>query len=58
MPRAGALCGFKSDALREIRRLAVTGFPAHLIFYNFRENQIHILRVLHGARDLERLLSE
>jgi toxin ParE1/3/4 len=56
-PRAGALCGFKPEALRATRRLPVTGFSAHLIFYNLLVNQIHVLRVVHGARDLERLLS-
>jgi toxin ParE1/3/4 len=57
MPRAGALCEFKPEALRDIRRLPITGFPAHLIFYKLRNDQIHILRVVHGARDLERLLA-
>lgn len=57
-PRAGALCGFKAEALRATRRLPVTGFSAHLIFYNFLGNQVHVLRVVHGARDLEKLLSE
>ena len=57
-PRAGALCGFKAEALRATRRLPVTGFSAHLIFYNFVGSQIHILRVIHGARDLENLFSE
>lgn len=57
-PRAGALCGFKAEALRATRRLPVTGFSAHLIFYNFLENQVDVLRVVHGARDLESLLSE
>jgi toxin ParE1/3/4 len=57
-PRAGALCGFKAEALRATRRLSVTGFSAHLIFHNFLGNQIHVLRVVHGARDLETLLSE
>ncbi|MFZ0313436.1 MAG: type II toxin-antitoxin system RelE/ParE family toxin [Candidatus Korobacteraceae bacterium] len=57
-PRAGALCGFKADALRATRRLPVTGFSAHLIFYKVSGNQIHVLRVVHGARDLDRLFSE
>ena len=57
MPRCGAPCRFKSEALSEIRTLPIAGFP-HLIFYLFRDNQIHIVRVLHGARDLERLLTE
>ena len=57
MPQSGAPCRFKSELLRDIRRLPVTGFP-QVIFYRFRDNQIHVLRVLHGARDLERLFAE
>jgi len=57
-PRAGARCGFKAEALRDVRRWPVNGFPAHLIFYQILDQQIHVVRVLHGARDLERLLSQ
>jgi len=57
MPRAGTPCSFKSEELREIRRLHVAGFP-HLIFYRFHDHEIQVLRVLHGVRDLDRLLSE
>src|SRR5271166_4913188 len=58
MPRSGALCGFKTESLRDIRRLRITGFPSHLVFYKLIGSDIHILRVLHGARDLEKLFSE
>ena len=59
MPRAGASCRFKAEALQHIRRLPVRGFPSHLIFYQVLDNnRVHVLRVLHGARELERLLSE
>ena len=39
------------------RRSPVAGFPKHLIFYRVREKEILILRVVHGARDLESLFS-
>ena len=56
-PLAGALCGFKLETLRQTRRWPITGFPSHLIFYKVIQRQVHVLRVLHGARDLEKLLS-
>lgn len=40
------------------RRTFVAGFPKHLIFYQAHESEILILRVVHGARDLESLFSE
>jgi toxin ParE1/3/4 len=55
-PRCGAKCGFSADELQNIRRIPITGFPRHLIFYRSEKEEIRILRVLHGARDLENLL--
>ncbi|NJK75351.1 MAG: type II toxin-antitoxin system RelE/ParE family toxin [Microcoleus sp. SU_5_6] len=34
------------------------GFKRYLIFYRTAETGIEILRVLHGARDLEAILDE
>jgi toxin ParE1/3/4 len=55
-PAAGPLCTFKSPELRGVRRTAIPGFPKHLLFYRFDEAEVFVLRVVHGARDLERLL--
>ncbi|HWW15869.1 MAG TPA: hypothetical protein VN310_14505 [Candidatus Dormibacteraeota bacterium] len=38
-----------------MRRMPIAGFPRHLIFYRAEEKEIRILRVVHGARDLESL---
>jgi len=54
-PATGSPCEFTLPALRGVRRTIVSGFPKHLLFYNFDDDEIFILRVLHGARDLERL---
>jgi len=54
-PRAGAPCKFAAEELRDVRRVPVAGFPRHLVFYQFRGNEILVLRVIHGARDLESL---
>ncbi|MGB8915644.1 MAG: type II toxin-antitoxin system RelE/ParE family toxin [Candidatus Sulfotelmatobacter sp.] len=56
-PATGALCLFRSKALRDVRRTNITGFPKHLIFYRFDDDEVFVLRVVHGARDLERLFS-
>ena len=57
-PRVGSPCQFGAEQLRGLRRLSVAGFPKHLIFYQAREGEILVLRVVHGARDLESLFSE
>lgn len=57
-PAAGSPCKFRAEELRGTRRVSVSRFPKHLIFYQARENEILILRIVHGARDLEGLLSE
>jgi toxin ParE1/3/4 len=54
-PRSGAKCEFSANELQGIRRIPITGFPKHLIFYRAEEKEIRILRVVHGARDLESL---
>jgi plasmid stabilization system protein ParE len=55
-PRSGAKCSFSADELQGTRRMPIAGFPRHLIFYRAEEEEIRILRVVHGARDLESLL--
>jgi hypothetical protein len=35
--------------------MTILGFPKHLLFYRFDENEVFVRRVVHGARDLERL---
>ena len=55
-PRAGTICTFRRAELSGVRRVPVAGFRKHLIFYQFRGAEILVLRVLHGARDLESLL--
>ena len=56
-PRSGSPCSFKSEELHNVRRMSVAGFPKHLIFYQLQGREILILRIVHGARDLESLLT-
>ena len=54
-PGIGSRCRFTVDELRGTCRVPVAGFAKHLIFYQPRETEILVLRVVHGARDLESL---
>lgn len=54
-PRAGAISGFQHPELSNVRRVLIPGFPKHLIFYQVRKSEILVLRIVHGARDLESL---
>jgi toxin ParE1/3/4 len=54
-PDSGAPCRFNSDELRGVRRIPIARFPKHLIFYKTEKDETVVLRIIHGARDLERL---
>jgi len=56
-PAKGAPCIFRSPALHDVRRTTISGFPKHLLFHRFDNKEVLVLRVVHGARDLERLFS-
>jgi toxin ParE1/3/4 len=53
--RADALSSFQHAELKNVRRVLIPGFPKHPIFYQLRKSEILILRIIHGARDLESL---
>jgi toxin ParE1/3/4 len=54
-PAAGAPCAFKAPDLKGVRRVPVPDFPKHLVFYRVRGQEQIVLRIVHGARDLESL---
>jgi toxin ParE1/3/4 len=54
-PHSGSPCSFKAVELRGVRRISVAGFPRHLIFYRIDKDSLLILRIVHGARDLQSL---
>jgi len=56
-PRIGVRVESTNVALIGLRRWRVPGFENHLIFYRVTEESIEIVRVLHGARDIESILS-
>jgi len=56
-PNAGSSCRFSAAELLGTRRVPVSGFPKHLIFYKVEGREVFVLRVIHGARDLENLFA-
>ena len=42
--------------LQNLRSWPVTGFEAIRIYYALEEDAIHVIRILHGKRDVRRLL--
>lgn len=55
MPGLGAKFESSNPRLDGLQVWPVKQFPNHLIFYRSRDQRIEIVRVLHGARDLENL---
>jgi toxin ParE1/3/4 len=54
-PRLGTLRRLRNPLLVGVRMCVVKGFEKHLIFCRQIEAGVEVLRVLHGARDMERL---
>ena len=55
-PQIGAIYPTKNPRLVGVRVFRVKRFPSHLAFYLERHNAIEIVRVVHGARDLDAVL--
>ncbi len=59
-PGLGRPRRFRSPTVKNLHSRKVADFPKHLIFYRplQEERGVEIVRVLHGARDLEVLLDK
>ena len=55
MPGMGRMREFKRPDLHGVRSWPVGGFENYLIFYEATEDRLTVLRVLHGARDINRI---
>ena len=51
LPRMGSARMFQRTDLKGVRMLPVTGFERYLIFYAGAGERMHVLRILHAARD-------
>jgi toxin ParE1/3/4 len=56
LPLQGSPRRFASSTLKNVRSWAVSGFGNFLIFYRPTARGIEVVRVLHSARDLGRIL--
>jgi toxin ParE1/3/4 len=56
MPEMGSLYESDEPELADVRRFPVSRFRNYLIFYRPTTMGIEVLRILHGARDIERIL--
>jgi toxin ParE1/3/4 len=54
-PQLGARTEYRSSHLYGMRMFPIKRFPNHLVFYRVVEDGVEIVRVLHGARDIETL---
>lgn len=52
-PSIGSRFESNHPELADLRFRRVQGFPNHLIFYMERPTAIEVVRILHGARDLD-----
>jgi toxin ParE1/3/4 len=58
MPGMGRYPRFKDPRLAGLRMWPIKGFSNYLIFYLTTEENIRVLRILHGARNIEQILSD
>jgi toxin ParE1/3/4 len=57
-PQIGGFYSSQNQRLAGLRVFRVKGFPNHLVFYLEQNGKIEIVRVLHGARDLDVALQD
>lgn len=56
-PGVGHPQRFRNPKLRGVRSLAVPKFRTYLLFYQPDEATVRLLRVLHSARDVRRIIN-
>jgi toxin ParE1/3/4 len=57
-PDLGSVHGMHDSPLEDMRSWPIRGFPNHLICYRQIAGGVEILRILHGARDLDAAFDE
>ena len=58
MPGMGKSRQVENPRIKSVRQWSVSGFEKMLIFYQIVPFGIDIVRVLHGERDIDRILNE
>ena len=57
-PLVGARYHLSTAELQNLRSWPIAGFEAIRIYYLADSDAIHVIRVLHGKRDLQRILDQ
>ncbi|MEM9217793.1 MAG: type II toxin-antitoxin system RelE/ParE family toxin [Cyanobacteria bacterium P01_F01_bin.150] len=57
-PGIGRLSGFTTPAIANVRQYRIKGFNRYIIFYQSHSDMVEIIRVLHGAQNLEFILEQ
>ena len=55
-PHVGPRYSSSNPRLQNLRSWPVAGFEAIRIYYTLDEDTLHIIRILHGKRDVRRIL--
>ena len=58
LPLSGGAWKPEDPDLADIRVIILHEFSNHLVFYRVHEDWVEVIRILHGARDLEPLLRD
>ena len=58
VPGMGKRAECRSSYLKGMRMFPMKRFPNHLVFYRCIKDGIEIIRVLHGARDIEAIFTQ
>lgn len=57
-PHMGSVTRYQSKHLTGVRMFPLQGFPKYLVFYRPVDKGIEVVRVLHGAQDIEAIFDE
>ena len=57
-PHVGPRYSSGNPRLRNLRSWPVVGFEAIRIYYSLEADAMHIIRILHGKRDVKRILED
>ena len=57
-PRMGRVANLKGSLMEGARMFRISGFPKHPVFYRIGKRGVEVLRIVHGARDIETLFED
>ena len=57
-PHVGTLTDFGNPRLGNLRRWRVRDFESYLVFHRLDDGTLEVVRVLHGARDLDQIFED